>query len=96
MTDYGRSLIRTIVPLLVGSLVAWLATRDIDVDQALILPAADAIITAVYYGVVRFVETKVAKAGWLLGVPGAPSYAPVASVAPPGFLTASSDAPAPQ
>lgn len=93
MTDYGRSLIRTIVPLIVGSLVAWLATRDINVDQALILPAADAIITAVYYGVVRFLETKVPAAGWLLGVPGAPSYA----IAPSGIVPVSgSDVPAPQ
>ena len=75
MTDYGRSLIRTIVPLLVGTLVAWLATRGVNVDQALILPAADAIFTALYYGIVRFFETKFPKAGWLLGVPGAPSYA---------------------
>lgn len=94
MTDYGRSLIRTIVPLLVGSLVAWLATRGIEVDRAAILPAVDAIFTAVYYGVVRFLETKFPKAGWLLGVPGAPSYA---VSAPTGIVPVSgSDAPTPQ
>jgi hypothetical protein len=94
MTDYGRSLIRTIVPLLVGSLVAWLATRGVSVDQALILPAADALFTGVYYGIVRWLETKSPKAGWLLGIPGAPSYA-ISS--PAGIVPVSgSDAPTPK
>lgn len=76
MTDYGRSLIRTIVPLLVGTIVAWLASRGISVDQSTLLPAIDAIVVALYYGVVRWAETQWPRAGWLLGVPGAPSYAP--------------------
>lgn len=76
MTDYGRSMIRTVVPLLVGTVVAWLASRGITVDQNTLLPAVDAIVVALYYGVVRWAESRWPQAGWLLGVPGAPSYAP--------------------
>jgi len=74
MTNYGRSLIRTIVPVLVGSLIVWFAARGVDIDKNTVLPAVDAIVVAAYYGVVRWVETKWPKAGWMLGVPGAPSY----------------------
>ena len=84
MTDYGRSLIRTFVPLMVGSLVAWLASRGVKVDESTVLPAIDVVVTAVYYGIVRWAETRWPKAGWLLGAPGAPSYATTApSVTPP-------------
>jgi hypothetical protein len=79
-TDYGRSVIRTIVPIVVGSFIAWLAARGVKVDEATILPAIDAIVAGAYYALIRLVEHKYPKAGWLLGSPGAPSYAP--SVAP--------------
>lgn len=75
-TAYGRSLIRTIVPIAVGSLVGWLATRGVEVDATAIIPTVDAIVAAVYYAVVRAAEQKWPKAGWMLGSPGAPSYAP--------------------
>ena len=93
MTDYGRSLIRTFVPLVVGSLVAWLASRGVKVDQSALLPAVDAIVAAAYYGVIRWAETRWPKAGWLLGAPGAPSYAATSSltgitVAPPAAYIA--------
>ena len=78
-TAYGRSLIRTIVPIAVGSLVGWLATRGVEVDASTIIPTVDAILAAVYYGVVSAVEQKWPAAGWLLGYPGAPSYAPRAA-----------------
>lgn len=72
---YGRSIIRTVVPIIVGSVIAWLAARGVKVDEATILPAVDAIVAAAYYAVIRMVEDKWPKAGWLLGSPGAPSYA---------------------
>lgn len=75
-TDYGRSVIRTIVPIIVGSLIAWLAARGVKVDESTILPAVDAVVAGAYYALIRLVERKYPKAGWLLGSPGAPSYAP--------------------
>ena len=58
-----------------------------EVDAATIIPTVDAIIAAVYYGVVRAAEQKWPKAGWMLGSPGAPSYAPVGGLgATPGGI----------
>ena len=90
MTDYGRSLIRTFVPLLVGSLVAWLATRGVKVDSSTLLPLVDAFATGLYYGVVRWLETRWPKLGWLLGVPGAPQYAAPATNPSTGVTVSSS------
>lgn len=81
-TDYGRSLIRTIVPIAVGALVGWLASRGVKVDASTIIPAVDGVVAAVYYAVVRAAEQKWPKVGWLLGAPGAPSYASGSSVGP--------------
>jgi len=75
-TAYGRSLIRTIVPIAVGALVGWLATRGVSIDAATIIPTVDAVVAAVYYAVVRAAEQKWPKVGWMLGSPGAPTYAP--------------------
>lgn len=74
MTDYSRSIVRTIVPLIVGTIVGWLATRGIEVDRVALTGVVDPIIAAAYYAVVRIVEQHAPWAGWLLGAPGAPSY----------------------
>jgi hypothetical protein len=74
LTDYGRSIIRTIVPLIVGSVVGWLATQGIDVDRAALMTAVDTAIGGLYYVAVRAAEKRWPQAGWLLGAPGAPSY----------------------
>jgi len=74
MTDYGRSLIRTFVPLLVGSVVTWLAARNVNLDASAIIPAVDAFVAGAYYALVRWAESRWPKAGWLLGATGAPAY----------------------
>lgn len=75
---YGRSLIRTVVPIVVGAVVGWLATRGVEVDSASLIPAVDAVAAAAYYALVRAAEQRWPALGWLLGAPGAPSYsAPV-------------------
>jgi hypothetical protein len=76
VSDYGRSLIRTFVPLVVGSLVAWLATLGIEVDRAAVIGILDPLLATAYYAIIRSAEKRWPGAGWLLGVPGAPSYAP--------------------
>lgn len=73
-TAYGRSLIRTVVPIVVGALVGWLATRGVEVDASTIIPAVDGVVAALYYAGVRAAEQRWPAAGWLLGSPGAPSY----------------------
>lgn len=83
-TAYGRSLIRTIVPIAVGALVGWLATRGITVDASVIIPAVDGIAAALYYAGVRALEQRWPRLGWLLGSPGAPSYGPQGP--PPGIV----------
>lgn len=93
-TAYGRSIIRTVVPIIVGSIIAWLAARGVKVDEATILPAVDAIAAATYYAIIRLIEDKWPKAGWLLGSPGAPSYtSPASSTSPVSMTSDSSDTP---
>lgn len=74
MNDYIRSLIRTIVPLIVGSVVGWLATHGVKVDEATVLPMVDSVVAAGYYAGVRALEHRWPSAGWLLGAAGMPSY----------------------
>jgi hypothetical protein len=74
MNDYSRSLIRTIVPLLVGAVVGWLASHGVKIDEATVLPMIDSIAAAGYYAIVRALEHRWPSLGWLLGAPGAPTY----------------------
>lgn len=74
------SLIRTYVPLLVGlfgpALTNALGLTDAEVTATLVV-----VITAVYYAVVRVVETYVTpKIGVLLGYVKQPVYVPPAEV----------------
>lgn len=95
VSDYGRSLIRTFVPLVVGSLVAWLATLGIEVDRTALIGILDPLLATAYYALIRAAEKRWPGAGWLLGAPGAPSYAPpsapadVAAPSPEGAQSAS-------
>ena len=75
------SLVRTLVPVLVGGVLAWFAARGIAVDPSLettMTVALTGAATFVYYAVVRFMEMKVSpKFGWLLGNNSSPdSYSP--------------------
>lgn len=82
--DYARSLIRTIVPVAVGALVGWFATRGVDLDHQSATVVVDAVVTLLFYGSVRAAENRWPKAGWLLGVPGAPAYGGSTSAAVSG------------
>lgn len=75
------SIVRTVTPIIVGAIVAWLVARGIPVDaelQAAIVVALTAAFQAVYYIAVRLLETYVTpKLGWLLGLAKSPdSYSP--------------------
>lgn len=74
------SLIRTLVPLIVQFLVAQLARRGIDAGpySELLAQLVGALVAAIYYAGVRFLESHRKAFGWLLGRPTAPSYDPPA------------------
>lgn len=70
------SFVRTIVPIVVGAVVAWLVKQGIPVDEefsAAISAVLFAVFSSVYYIVARLLETYVTpKLGVLLGLPKAP------------------------
>lgn len=71
------SFIRTYVPIVVGIVVSWLATKGLEFDNATqvqLVSVFTGALIALYYAVVRVLETKWAKFGWLLGKPKAPTY----------------------
>lgn len=79
-TPSAPSIIRTLVPLAVGQIVAYAATlglkipEDVEVALAVILGF---VLTTVYYLAVRFLEQKFPKLGALLGWAAVPaSYTP--------------------
>lgn len=79
MNDYFTSQIRTWTPILVGSVLSWLATQGLSVDMAgphvlLFVTSLTGFITALYYSCVRLLERKFPKLGWLLGNPSQPKY----------------------
>lgn len=80
MSDYLLSLIRTAVPAGVGAVLTYLATRwGIGLDEqtsAQVAAAATAVVTAVYYGLVRALEQRWPWFGKLLGSAKKPLYAP--------------------
>lgn len=72
------SLVRTVVPYLVGLTISWLTTTGLDLDSEF-KSNLTAVLTAtfgtLYFAVVRLLETYVApKFGWLLGLAKAPVY----------------------
>jgi hypothetical protein len=77
MTVYDTlaGLWRTLVPLLVGTVAAWLAHAGIGVDSAAVTLWLGSAFTAGYYALFHLLETHVsAKWGWLLGLARPPRY----------------------
>lgn len=89
--DTLASLWRTVVPIIVGTLVAWLAHAGIGVDSASATAWLTAAFSSAYYAAFRLLEAHVsAKWGWLLGLarppqyPNAPAYTRTAKLPPSG------------
>lgn len=75
------SIVRTVVPIVVGAILGWLTASNIPVDPELeitLTAALTAAFSAVYYLLVRLFERYVSpKLGWLLGLAQQPtSYKP--------------------
>lgn len=77
MGDTVLSLIRTYVPIIVGSFVSWLVTLGVELDavaeQGLIVGLTGVLIGA-YYTIARVLEKKWPVFGLLLGSRKQPEY----------------------
>lgn len=81
------SIIRTVVPLIVGTILTALAALKIDVDEASLTVVITPIVVGLYYIVVRIFEVYVSpKFGWLLGLAKQPEYHAVPSVEASPFV----------
>jgi len=75
LRSFLPSVLRTFVPLVVGYFATWPILTTIGLDDDHVTTLATAIVTAVYYLLVRLVEQYVEpNAGWLLGWAGRPVY----------------------
>lgn len=72
--DQLVALIRTVVPAVVGLLLAAAAKANIEIDGAALNGIVDAVVIGVYYLAVRQLEKRWPKFGVLLGVPKQPTY----------------------
>lgn len=72
--DYSASVVRTLTAIAVGLLLGWLGTDIAGVSEATLTPAISAILGGAYHAIVRALEHKWSKAGWLLGWPVSPTY----------------------
>lgn len=73
------SIVRTVVPYLIGLIGSFLAARGLGLDEnakANLTGLLTFGIGSIYYVVVRAVEKSNPSAGWFLGVPKAPVYTP--------------------
>ena len=61
------SIIRTVVPVIVGVLLGWAAKVGFDLPEGAVTELVTVIITGVYYAVARWVEKRWPGVGrWLL------------------------------
>jgi hypothetical protein len=73
--DTLAGLWRTVVPVIVGTVVALLAHAGIGVDSAALTLWLGAAFSSGYYALFHLLETHVsAKWGWLLGLARPPQY----------------------
>ena len=83
LSDGLTAIIRTVVPVVVGTLLGLLADWGLDIDpdtQATLSAALIPICISGYYVLVAVLERKVSPAfGWLLGAAKAPKYKQVSS-----------------
>lgn len=77
MNNFAVSLIRTIVPIVVGSLVGYLVSLGIELpdgaSESLIM-SIQALTIALYYMGARWLEHRWPAFGYLLGTKAEPTY----------------------
>lgn len=78
------SMIRTVVPIIVGSVIGYLAQKGFNIDKDLAVQFTVAACIAGYYLLARVLERRWPAAGALLGSTKQPTYPPnPPSVEPP-------------
>ncbi|UOR02050.1 hypothetical protein MUN77_01580 [Leucobacter allii] len=73
------ALVRTVVPVIVGSLLSLAAQAGLHIDAStseLLTLILVAVCTAAYYALIRALSTRWAWVGWFLGYPTDPTYEP--------------------
>jgi mannose/fructose/N-acetylgalactosamine-specific phosphotransferase system component IID len=81
VSGVGTSIVRTLVPVVVGSILAALASVGLDLPEGLVTEVVAAVIITLYYAAVRLLEENFSPAwGWLLGVAKVPQYNETGSV----------------
>lgn len=77
VTALWASIVRTIVPIVVGAVLAWIASLGITLDpefEPLLGTVLTGAFTGLYYIAVRLLETYLSpKLGWLLGLAKTPT-----------------------
>jgi Flp pilus assembly pilin Flp len=68
------SFIRTVVPFLVGAIIAGLTALGTSFDSEVLTELMTVVVGGVYYTVVRWLESRWPNLGWLLGSPNPPTY----------------------
>lgn len=78
--ELSPSLIRTLVPMLVGLLGTWLVSLGVNIDSTVLAGLVTVAIGWVYYVVIRFLEVfSSSKWGYVLGLKAKPIYSPPVS-----------------
>lgn len=75
MNPFAASLIRTLVPMIVGAILSWLAQIGLDIDaagSAGLSTFLTLLFSGAYYALARVVEVHVPQVGWLLGLAKSP------------------------
>ena len=83
--DLGPAVMRTVVPLVVSLVAGLLARAGLEFDDSLrqsVVSLVSLVVGAGYYVIVRELERRWPRAGWLLGSPRAPYYEPKGASAP--------------
>lgn len=81
--DFAVSLIRTIVPTILGTILAHLAARGFELDGPGVISAVTGLCIVGYYAIVRAIETRRPAAGVLLGTTRQPVYASTTALEAP-------------
>jgi nitrate/nitrite transporter NarK len=74
LSDYGTSIVRTVVPFIVGTALTVAAKWGFDIDAEAVTPIATIVVGAVYYATVRKIEESRPEVGKLLGKAVQPVY----------------------
>lgn len=78
MKDIWDSLVRTLTPIIAGTIIGWFASAGITVDPSFepsLVAGVTAAASVIYYAAARLLEVYVSpKFGWLLLLPKAPEY----------------------